>query len=124
MAIDKAQLDEWMRLAEAATPGPWMAFVIPGSPSVGPGIGTLSPAVHIAVTRDKGYGLIPVDAAFIAAARAAVPALLDALAEAEDARAKAIDSRNMAIVEMYDWARKTGARGMRRSPPSPQSTKP
>ena len=40
----------------------------------------------------------------------AIPALLAALAEANDARDKAVASRNMAIAEMSEWARKTGAR--------------
>lgn len=60
------------RLADAATPGPWPLFS--GGEYVG--------GVGIVIAPDDG-GVSPANAEFIAAARTALPALLDALAAAE-----------------------------------------
>ncbi len=77
--IDDQTLNEWKRLAEAATPGPWQAKNY-GSDGVDAWL-HLSPTV--AIGSDHAHWLT--DATFIAAARVAVPALL---AEVERLRAE------------------------------------
>lgn len=88
--IAQKQLDKWRRLADAATPGEWwldFRQVFNGE----------VPYINVCVTTDAadiaGLGEqeeCQADAAFIAAAREAVPALLD---EVERLRAELADAR-------------------------------
>ena len=75
--------DRLRRLADAATPGPWE--------NTRNGVQqTIDAATKVGDYKYEGVGIVPEeyvrqeDAEFIAAARTAVPALLDALASAED----------------------------------------
>ena len=75
--------DRLRRLADAATPGPWE--------NTRNGVQqSLAAATKVGDYKYEGVGIVPEeyvrqeDAEFIAAARTAVPALLDALASAED----------------------------------------
>lgn len=74
------RLDEWAALAEAATPGPWHVDPVRAA------VWTASPDTYLAATvaemNDDPYfrGVKPdEDAAFIAASRTALPALVQAL---------------------------------------------
>lgn len=79
MPIESKQLDQWKALADAATPGPWRAQVSLGAATLARESGALLAA---------GQGLFePQDAAFIAAARSAVPVLIS---EIERLRAVAL----------------------------------
>ena len=89
---------EWRALADAATPGPWAVdgFLAPGpgdSFTIGPADGALAYVQPVWA-----------DAEFIAAARAAVPRLLDALdtAEAEVARLRERAARSARVVTWGD----------------------
>lgn len=76
--IDRDRLRE---LAENATPGPWETFKT--KPGRDNGIGSVSPTVPPDEAVMEDVWSDPADAAFIAAARTAVPALLDMLDQAE-----------------------------------------
>ena len=97
------------RLADAATPGPWdYPGELLGSPctTVFAGDPKRTQAVYLAAA-------MPENGAFIAAARTAVPALLDALAAAEHraTRAEAQSAiRGRAVVMYRDRAREAEAR--------------
>ena len=68
MPIDPKQLEQWKNLASAATPGPWRSRESMGAATLTKDSGALLAA---------GQGFFePEDAAFIAAARSAVPALI------------------------------------------------
>lgn len=87
MTITNEQAQEWRELAEAATPGPWE----PGVLSI-PRDSVISVSENRYVCSVGNGGYWQQDAAFIAAARTAVPALLterDALAaEVQQLRAQ------------------------------------
>ena len=71
MAITEEQRAEWMRLAEQATPGPWAPYGDSHLPEPGWEVepeGAVLPKICRQTTE--------ADAAFIAAAREAMPALL------------------------------------------------
>lgn len=100
-----AERAEWRKLADEATPAPWaipvanvFRVIAPDSPHTNPKQG-LSPPYPWRVIADMGDpdGTAS-DAAFIAAARSALPRLLDALDEAEkllrEARALLRDARD------------------------------
>ena len=74
--ISNENLQQWRALADAATPGPWSAET--GHGETGPNY-IDSPSGVVAYVYDSYRGTLPnaeADAAFIAAAREAVPALL------------------------------------------------
>ena len=79
---------EWRALADAATEGPWEAHegtvgAMTGPRDCGGCSGLVSPRHEPACFWSEVAGAAPADAAFIAAARTAVPRLLDALDTAE-----------------------------------------
>lgn len=89
--MTQAELDALRQLADAATPGPWTA-----SPRSTDGRvdGLLGAEINELEQPERGQFTSLADAAFIAASREAVPALLDALAAA-NARAEAAERRAM-----------------------------
>jgi len=102
--------EEWTRLAEAATPGPWKyvenesrysrsATTVWGS--AGPGYGAIADTHNLGSSRVEQ----PANAAFIAAARTAVPALLASEAQAL-ARAEKAEGENVRLREALIKARK------------------
>lgn len=66
--ITQEQLEQWRALADAATPGPWELK------NYGKSVYLAGPAIEDIIGRIQFHA--GADAAFIAAARAAVPALL------------------------------------------------
>jgi hypothetical protein len=88
------QRAEWQRLADAATPGPWNAYTATCCPDQGGVAGTNR---HVCPQHVGAYGhpMDIEDAAFIAAAREAVPALLSSLAAAEERARAAIEARDV-----------------------------
>lgn len=105
MSVTPEERAEWRRLADAATTGPWEAYGITVAARTDPGdcmgcSGLLSPAHlpenHIVEVAEAN---IP-DARFIAAAREAVPALLDAL-DAADAELDRLHSWR-GLMELLD----------------------
>jgi hypothetical protein len=87
----------WLALAEAATPGPWEPTMYSNDP-------TWSPAVR-SVQSKCNLAYFPVadgvrdNAAFIAAARTALPAALEALAMARRDAANEYQARLDAVIE-------------------------
>lgn len=76
--MDVKQLDDWEALAKAATEGPWVARQDKKRPDRCLGIHIEGKLWDEVVTTDSGiYGPDMPTAAFIAAARAAVPALVE-----------------------------------------------
>ena len=100
MTITNEQAQEWRELAEAATPGPWE----PGVLSI-PRDSVISVSENRYVCSVGNGGYWQQDAAFIAAARTAVPALLterDALAaEVQQLRAQ-LDDAKFAVAGLTD----------------------
>lgn len=72
--------DALRKLADAATPGPWETYMDPGGPREAPFVAVEVGNTEVRIARFEGGHF---DGAFIAAARTAVPALLDALDQAE-----------------------------------------
>ena len=84
--LPQAQLDEYQRLADAATPPPWVAewdFVSGNVPDGRPN-GEVILRCRFTVARLDNEKQNKSNAAFIAAARLAVPALLDAMRELQN----------------------------------------
>lgn len=103
MTITRTQRDEWRALADAATEGPWVAHydledgnfpelslragtALPDEDGYLPGSYSPTDAIYFQDMDDEDADEQRIaDADFISAARSAVPALLDALDEAEAA---------------------------------------
>ena len=86
--ITREQLDAWEELAKAATPGPWGVSTGYGEDSaeavcMAPGVRNYLLDVVVRSGRDGGTDNTVEDAAFIAAAREAVPALIARVKELE-----------------------------------------
>lgn len=101
MTITEAQLDEWARLAEEATPGPWYgADQVRPSPEERAIPASVLDSGRSAIFRavwlidNKRWNR---DAAFIAAAREAIPALI-----AEVRRLRATPSPREILKAFYD----------------------
>ena len=93
--ISAAQREEWKRLADEATPGPWeLCPYDRGNPKIGlaPSRWTWVNEIQIGAA---GRLTIP-DAQFVAASRTAVPALLRALEVVEKER-----DHNREVIEIY-----------------------
>lgn len=71
--IPQEQLEQWRRLVEAATPGPWKDVILPDEHGR-PDRWLIMSASHGEIA--DSFGIDTADTAFIAAAREAVPALL------------------------------------------------
>ena len=80
-ADDTARLDEWAALADAATEGPWLAEYSAEAGTCVLPHDAESTAEAVALTR---LYLAAADAAFIAAAREAVPALIAMVRERDE----------------------------------------
>lgn len=100
--IPQDTLDEWQRLADAATPGPWRHVDRVGDKPQFLFVAAVAPNMRVVSTHDSGSSYPASDASFIAASREAVP---DLIAEVESLRAQCAAMR-----EHIEWHNRPSGR--------------
>lgn len=92
---DQSQIDQWRALAEAATPGPWKLHLVDDTTIISNnGLDICTTCDSAEVERHDSYNIeyerMEADAAFIAASREAVPALIAEVERLREALGAAI----------------------------------
>ncbi len=118
--LTKERLAELRRLAAAATPGPWKPYILPDPFSVEACAkyvagclerGSLAEFWFVSATKPDGPADVcpvgngptpPANAAFIAAARTAIPELLDAVEQVREDCARTLDALAAKMENGYD----------------------